>query len=62
MVKLYTINGENQTIRVFILEKATKEERKNKEISKDYVIIQDFNTGQTATIRKDKLIFNQEFN
>ena len=57
---LYTIKGENQTIRVFILEKATKIQRKNKEINKNQVCIQDWSIGDTAIINKDKLEFNQE--
>jgi len=61
-MKLYTIKDENQEIKVFILEKATKLERKYYYLPKDCVIIQDFNTGLTTKIKKDKLIFYQEYN
>jgi len=62
MVKLYTIKGENKTIRVFILEKATRIMKKSKEISSTSVVVQDWNTGETAVRKRNKLIFSQEVN
>lgn len=62
MTKLYTITGENQTIRFIILDKSTKIMRKNKQIKGNEVVIQDWTTGETSIIKKNKLIFDQEFN
>ena len=62
MRKLYTIKGENQTIRVFILNKSTRELIKSGEIKRGFVVVQDFNTGETKIVKRSKLIFDQEYN
>jgi hypothetical protein len=57
--KIYSIKEENQTIRVLILEKSTKILIKAKQLKHGFVIIQDYNTGETAQINKNKLVFEQ---